>query len=89
MLLRPASLALAAGLALGAPAALADTITPIAAEHVAAPTAPVASQGDATRYAAREQQDQKAADYQGGSLVVVGISGGALIVILLLLLILL
>lgn len=89
MLLRPASLALAAGLALGAPAsiAMADN-APVAAEHVQAPAQPTSSTQDATRYAQREQQDQKAANYKGGDLVVVGASGGAILVVLLLLLIL-
>lgn len=91
MLLRPASLALVAGLGLAAPAsvALADN-APVAAEHVQAPAQPTASSSDASRYAQREQQDQKqkATDYKGGDLVVIGASGGAILVVLLLLLIL-
>jgi len=84
MLLRTASLAI--GLAIAAPATLAYADnTPVAAEHVQAPTP---SAQDTTRYQQREQKDQKAADYKGGDLVVVGVSGGAILVILLLLLIL-
>ena len=87
MLLRHASLALAAGLALGVPAAAAapDT-TPVAAEHVTAPV--TASSQDSAGYAQREQKDHKVADYQGGDVVLITASGGAIIVLLLLLLIL-
>jgi hypothetical protein len=86
MLLR--NLALATTLAVGAPAvAFADSAAPAAVETVKV-SAPQASSSDATGYAQREQQDQKAASFQGGDLVVVGISGGAILVLLLLLLIL-
>ena len=88
MLLKPVSLALAAGLALGAPMAMASPEQPVAAEHVTAPSAPVTSQQDASRYAQREQKDQKVADYQGGDVLIVGASGAALLVVLLLLLVL-
>ena len=89
MLLRPASLAIAAALACAPAAALAAPETPVAAEHTSAPSAPTAAtQHEAQGYASREHQDQKTADYQGGSLVVVGISGTAIVVLLLLLLIL-
>ena len=89
MLLRTASVAIAAALA-GAPAvALAGPEIPVAAEHTSARTTPAqAPQQESQNYAAREQQNQKVADYQGGSLVVVGVSGTAIVVLLLLLLIL-
>ncbi len=86
MLLR--NLALATTLAVGAPAvAFAAPEAPAAVETVKV-AAPQASSSDATGYAQREKQDQKAADFQGGDMVVVGISGGAILVLLLLLLIL-
>ena len=85
MLLR--NLALATTLAVGAPAVAFAADAPVAVETVKV-AAPQASSSDATGYAQREKQDQKAADFQGGDLVVVGISGGAILVLLLLLLIL-
>jgi hypothetical protein len=87
-MLRPASLALASVLALGAPSvAMAAPSAPIAhVEKVAAP-AP-AAQSDATSYADREAKDQKVADYQGGNTVVIAMSGGAFVVLLFLLLLL-
>ena len=90
MLLRASTLALAAGLAFGAPAVAAADTAPVAAEHVSVPMSKPAPApaSDAARYADREQQDQKAANYEGGSVVIVGISGGAILVLLLLLLIL-
>jgi hypothetical protein len=85
MLLR--NLALATTLAVGAPAiAFADT-KPVAVETVTV-KAQQASAADATNYAEREQQNQKAAEFQGGDVLIVGISGGAILVLLLLLLIL-
>ena len=82
-------LALASALALAAAPAVA-TAAPVA-NHVevvkAEAKAPVQAQ-DSTDYAQREAQDQKVANYQGGSTVVIGISGGALLVLLFLLLIL-
>ena len=90
MLLRSASLALAASLALGAPVASAATPAPAAAEHVnvTTPARPAASPTDSARYAQREQQDHKVANYQGGASVLIIGSSGAVIVVLLLLLIL-
>lgn len=88
MLIRPASLALAACMALGAPIAMATPDQPVAAEHVTAPSQPAPSQQDASRYAQREQKDQKVADYQGGDVLIVGASGAAILVVLLLLLVL-
>lgn len=86
MLLR--NLALATTLAVGAPAAaFAGPEAPAAVETVKV-KAPQASSSDATNYAEREKQDQKAANFQGGDVIVVGISGGAILVLLLLLLIL-
>jgi curli biogenesis system outer membrane secretion channel CsgG len=86
MLLR--NLALATTLAVGAPAAaFAAPEAPAAVETVKV-KAPQASPSDATNYAEREKQDQKASSFQGGDVVVVGISGGAILVLLLLLLIL-
>ena len=82
------TLALAAALALGTPAAAIAATPDQTVEVQKAPTA--ASHQDATDYAQREQKDaQHVASYQGGSTVVIGISGGALIVILIVLLILL
>lgn len=88
MTLKSASLALAAGLALGAPAAAADPTPTVAAEHVAAPARPAASPEAGSRYAQREKQDNKAAEFQGGQLVVVGVSGAAVLVLIILLLLL-
>ena len=85
MLLR--NLALATSLAVAAPAAAFADTQPVAAETVKV-KAPKASSTDATNYAQREKQDQKAADFQGGDVLIVGISGGAILVLLLLLLIL-
>lgn len=85
---RLASLGLLTALTLGAPAiAAAAPERPVAAQVIAAPTAPApAAAGDAQSYAQREQHDKKVAGYEGGSVVVVGISGGALLVALLILL---
>jgi hypothetical protein len=90
MLLRPTVLAIAAALALCAPAALADSSsTPVAAEVQPASTAPTpASHHDTTSYAQREHHDKNVANYRGGSILVIGISGGALVVIIILLLLL-
>jgi hypothetical protein len=86
MLIRPASLALAAGLALGVPAASATPDQPVAAEHVSAPVkAPQQSQDDASQYAQREQHNKQAAQYQGGDVLIVGVSGAAIVLLLLLL----
>jgi len=86
MLLR--NLALATTLAVGAPAAaFAAPQAPAAVETVKV-QAPTPSAADASSYAEREQQDHKAASFQGGDVLVVGISGGAILVLLLLLLIL-
>jgi hypothetical protein len=87
MLFRTAALVFASSLALGAPAAYAAPPQgPVAVETVK-DRMPQASP-DASGYAAREQQDQKAAEFQGGDTVVVAMSGGAIVVLLLLLLIL-
>lgn len=87
MLLRTASLAVATTLALGAPAAVAAPVAPVAAETVKV-QAPISNPADASGYAEREKQDQKTADFQGGDMVVIGVSGGAILVLLLLLLVL-
>ena len=60
MLLRSASLALAASLAMAPVAASADTAKPVAAEVVSVKTPAPATQQDSTNYAAREQQDKQA-----------------------------
>jgi len=89
MLLR--NLALATTLAVGAPAVAFAADAPATVQTVqtvSVKVAPKASTSDATSYAQREKQDQKAANFQGGDLVVVGISGGAILVLLILLLIL-
>jgi predicted kinase len=85
MLLR--KLALATTLAVGAPTVALAAEPPAAVETVQV-QAPKANASDATNYAQREQQDQKAANFQGGDLLIVGISGGAILVLLFLLLIL-
>ena len=87
-MLRPASLALASVLALGAPTvAMAAPSAPVAQVEKTAAPAP-AAQSDATNYAQRETTDQKVADYQGGNTVVIAMSGGAFVVLLFLLLLL-
>lgn len=88
MLLRPTVLAIAAALALCAPAALADSSSaPVPAEVQPAATAPTpATQHDTNSYAGREHHDKSVANYRGGSVLVIGISGGALVVIIILLL---
>jgi hypothetical protein len=86
MLLR--NLALATTLAVGVPAAAFAAPEVPAAVESHRRSAPQASEADASGYAQREQQDQKAAEFQGGDVVVVGISGGAILVLLVLLLIL-
>ena len=75
MLLRSASLALAASLAIAPVAASADTAKPVAAEVVSVKTPAPATQQDSTNYAAREQQDKQASNYEGGNVVVIGASG--------------
>ncbi len=86
MLLR--KLALATTLAVGAPAVAFATPAAPAAVQTVKVQAPTPSAADASGYAQREQQEPKAASFQGGDLVVVGISGGAILVLLFLLLIL-
>jgi hypothetical protein len=61
MLLRTASLALAASLAMAPAAAMADTARPVAAEVASVKSPAPAPQQDTSRYAAREQQDKQAA----------------------------
>ena len=85
MLLR--KLALATTLAVAAPT-VALAAEPAAVVETVKVNAPASSSSDAKNYAEREQQDHKAANFQGGDLVVIGISGGAILVLLLLLLIL-
>lgn len=87
-MIRPVTLGLAAALALGTPAAaLAAPDRPVAAQVVAAPSAPTrAAATDTSSYAEREKQDTQVANYEGGNVVVVSISGGALVVLLLVLL---
>jgi hypothetical protein len=91
---RSASLALATALTLVPAAAMADSHSTPSAEvttsSAQAPARTPASHTDAASYAQREQKDQqKVANYEGGSVVVIGVSGGALVVLLILLLILL
>lgn len=90
MSLRPGSLALISALALGAAPAVATAApaAPAVVHVVKAPVSAPVPATDASAYAAREAQDKKVANYEGGSVVVIGISGGALVVLLLLLLIL-
>ncbi|HEU0032197.1 MAG TPA: hypothetical protein VFQ53_16295 [Kofleriaceae bacterium] len=88
MLLRPASLAIASALALGAPSvALADT-APVATHVVKAEAPAPATQQASNDYAQREAQDKQVANYEGGNTVVIAMSGGALVVLLLILLLL-
>ncbi len=86
MLLRPATLALAAALACAPTLVAADPAPTAIVEKVQAPV--TADHQESTHYAQREQQDPKVADYQGGSVFVIGISGTALLVILLALILL-
>ncbi len=86
MLLR--NLALATSLAIAAAPAAVYADAPAAVETVQVKAPLASSTADAKSYADREQQEPKAADFQGGDLVVIGVSGGALIVLLFLLLIL-
>ncbi|MEJ7599448.1 MAG: hypothetical protein WKG01_16190 [Kofleriaceae bacterium] len=87
-MLRPASLALAAAIALAAPsAAFAAPERPVAA-HVQEAPAP-AAKSETVDYAQRESKDSKVADYQGGSRVVIGISGGALLILIIVLILVL
>ena len=85
--------AVAASLGVSAPAAFAAPARPVAAQHTErvgtpAPATP-AAQDDASRYAAQEKQDQKAADFRGGDTVVIAMSSGAVIVAIILLVLLL
>jgi hypothetical protein len=80
-------------LALGAPAvALAGPEHPIAAQvarSAPTPKAPTAaSTAEQAGYARREQQDPRAARYEGGTMVVISLSGGALLVAFILLILL-
>jgi hypothetical protein len=94
---RPATLglliALSFGLALGAPAvASAAPERPVDAQLIPAARVPApapAAAGDSSRYAQREQNAPKTANYEGGSMVVIGVSGGALVVALVVLLLIL
>jgi len=52
----------------------------------AAAPAPAAT-SDSSRYAQREKQDKKVADYEGGSVIVIGASGTVLLALLILLLV--
>ena len=85
MMLR--KLALVTTLAVGAPTIALAADPPTAAETVKV-QAPKPAPAESTNYAQREQQDQKAAQFQGGDVLVIGISGGAILVLLFLLLIL-
>ena len=80
------ALALLAGLTLATPAvALADATQPMAVEVVKTEKAPAqAPSQDASSYAEREQQSNKAQDFQGGQTVIV-FSGAALVALILLL----
>jgi len=89
MLLRPTTLALAAGLALGTPSAFAAPEKPVAAQVESTSSAPqAAAKTDSSSYAQREAKDQKVSNYQGGNTVVITMSAGALVLLLFLLLIL-
>jgi hypothetical protein len=98
MWLRPVSLALLAGLTLGAPAALADSSSPqvsqVGAERIsparfhAMPAGPQSDDGAASTYAERESTHQDAAKFQGGRVAIIGATSGALLVVLILILLL-
>lgn len=80
------NLALAAGLALAAPAA---ALAAPATEIVEPTQAPVrAAAVETATYAEREARNQQVASYEGGQTVVIAMSGGALVVLLILLLLL-
>jgi hypothetical protein len=88
MLLRPTTMALVAGLALGAPSVMAAPEKPVAAQVESTSTAPkAAAQNEASSYAQREAKDQKVQNYQGGNTVIITMSAGALVLLLFLLLI--
>jgi len=87
MLLRPTTLALAAGLALGTPSAFAAPEKPVAAQVESTAAPKTAAQSDSSSYAQREAKDQKVANYQGGNTVIITMSAGALVLLLFLLLI--
>lgn len=87
-MIRPASLALLAGLALAPAAAIAAPSQPVAAQHVQVSAPTSATPDDSAGYAQRESHSQAAQKFNGGDLVVVTISGGALVVLFLLLILL-
>lgn len=82
------SILLATTLAVGAAPAIAWASEPAAVVETTKVQAPTPSEEDATSYAQREQQNPKAASFQGGNLLIVGVSGGAILVVLFLLLLL-
>jgi methionine-rich copper-binding protein CopC len=82
------TMAMIAGLSLAAPVAAIAAPQPVAVETVKSSAPAQSQQADTSSYAAREAQDKKVADYEGGNTVVIAMSGGALVVLLLLLLIL-
>jgi len=77
-----------------APAAMAAPSQPVATQHSerdstrAAVPAQVAPSDDATRYAAMEKQDPKAANFRGGDTIVIAMSTTAAIVAVVLLILL-
>jgi hypothetical protein len=84
--------AVAASLGVAAPAAFAAPDRPVAAQHterIGTPAPAQVAEDDASRYAALEKQDQKAADFRGGDTVVIAMSTGAVIVAIVLLVLLL
>jgi hypothetical protein len=86
MFTRNASIALVAGLTLGAPSiALASPDRPVIAQ-VERQTAPApAGEHDTASYSEREAQDKQVAEYEGGQTVVI-FSGAAFVALILLLL---
>jgi len=87
MLLRPTTMALIAGLALGAPSAFAAPEKPVAAQVESSAAPQQAAQHETSSYAQREAKDQKVQSYQGGNTVIITMSAGALVLLLFLLLI--
>jgi len=87
------TLGLLIALALGAPALASAAPTrempaQVTGSSVAPAAAPApAATSDSSRYAQREKQDKKVADYEGGSVIVIGASGTVLLALLILLLV--
>jgi hypothetical protein len=88
MSIRKASIALAAGLVLGAPSvALASPDRPVTAQVERDQAPAPATTTDTASYSQREAQDKQVAEYEGGQTVIV-FSGAAFVALILLLILL-